>query len=124
MFIISVRTNFAAAHRLIGYQGECSRLHGHNWSIKISVSTHELDAVGIGYDFRNLKKDIQAIIMKYDHQLLNEIAPFDQINPTSENLAKLLFQSLKKQLPPHINMLSVEISESDNYAVTYVENNN
>ena len=121
MFVITVKTTFSAAHQLRRYPGNCKRIHGHNWTIKACVSTKDLDSIGIGFDFRNLKQALTEIVEQYDHQLINEIPPFDQLNPTSENLAQHIFYSLKKTLPPHVKVFSVEVVESENCSVTYYE---
>jgi 6-pyruvoyltetrahydropterin/6-carboxytetrahydropterin synthase len=121
MFKISVKTDLSAAHQLIGYQGSCRRIHGHNWTIKVQVGTHELNEVGIGYDFREMKRLVKGIVDNYDHQFLNEIPPFDTINPTSENLAQIIFEKVKKKVPAHIQVISVEVMESDRCSVVYTE---
>ena len=121
MYKISATTNFAAAHRLRGYEGACENLHGHNWIVKATLGTNELDDIGIAYDFKYLKKNLNEIINQFDHQFLNEIPPFDKINPTSENMAKLIFDSLKEKLPKHIKVVSVEVSESEKYKAIYEE---
>jgi len=112
---------FAAAHKLRGYEGPCENLHGHNWFIKAEVGTYELDNNGIAYDFKKLKNLLNEIIDRLDHQYLNEISPFDQINPTSENLAKHIFQSLTDKLPSNIKVVFVEVGESEKYKAIYEE---
>ncbi|MBD3290268.1 6-carboxytetrahydropterin synthase QueD [candidate division KSB1 bacterium] len=121
MYKISVKTDLAAAHQLVGYNGSCRRLHGHNWKIKVQIGTHQLDEVGIGYDFRKMKQLINSIVDNYDHQFLNEIPPFDTLNPTSENLARFIYDEIKNKLPQHIEIISVEVMESDRCSVIYTE---
>lgn len=121
MYKISVKTNFSAAHKLMGYQGNCERTHGHNWTVKAQIATKELDSIGIGYDFRKLKRHLDEIIGKFDHQYLNEIPPFNQSNPTSENLANYIFLSLKNILPSESQVVSVEVKESEKCSVIYSE---
>ncbi|UCE06508.1 MAG: 6-carboxytetrahydropterin synthase QueD [bacterium] len=121
MFKISVTTKFAAAHKLRGYEGPCENLHGHNWQIKATIGIDELDDIGIAYDFKKLKKYLNEIIERFDHQFLNDVAPFDQLNPTSENLAKYIFHSLTEKLPSHIKVVSIEVGESDQYKAIYEE---
>jgi 6-pyruvoyltetrahydropterin/6-carboxytetrahydropterin synthase len=119
VFKISVTTKFAAAHRLKGYEGSCENLHGHNWSIKATVATNQLDNIGIAYDFKKLKSHLNDIIDRLDHQFINEVAPFDQLNPTSENIAKYIFESLAKKLPTAVRVLSIEVGESEQYLAAY-----
>ncbi|MBN1349755.1 6-carboxytetrahydropterin synthase QueD [candidate division KSB1 bacterium] len=121
MYQICARIRFAAAHRLDGYQGACSNIHGHTWTVKACVAASACDEIGIAYDFKDLKKLLKDIIDRFDHQLLNECPPFDLMNPTSENIAKTIFQQLKAKLPPKINMSYIEVNESENYGIIYSE---
>ena len=119
MFKVSVTTKFAAAHRLKGYEGPCENLHGHNWLIKATVATDQLDNIGLAYDFKKLKSHLHNIIDRLDHQFINEVAPFDQLNPTSENIAKFIFEALAKKLPAGVKVLSIEVGESEQYLAAY-----
>ena len=120
MYKISAKTSFAAAHRLREYEGACENLHGHNWKVKATIGSEQLDAIGMVYDFKKLKKDLKSIIDLFDHQFINQISPFDkQLNPTSENLAKFIFDLLQQKMPDGIAVTSVEVGESDNYAAIY-----
>ncbi|MFH1009052.1 MAG: 6-carboxytetrahydropterin synthase QueD [Candidatus Latescibacterota bacterium] len=122
MFEIAVEATFSAAHQLRGYQGSCSRLHGHNFGIRVSVTTDQLDAVGMGLDFRKLRAILEESTGRLDHQNLNEVPPFDVINPTSEHLARVLFEELKPKLAcVRVTIRSVRVSESGTVAVTYEE---
>ena len=121
MYKISVEITFSAAHKLTGYQGKCERIHGHNWTVKAQVATPELDSIGIGYDFKDLRHHLKRIIKKFDHRLLNKISPFDKLNPTCENLASYIFHALNEMLPPKIQVLSIEIKESEKQSVIYSE---
>ena len=123
MFEISAETSFSAAHQLRGYQGSCSRLHGHNWKIRVRVFCDQLDEVGIGLDFRKLRATLEASTKRLDHQNLNEVPPFDRINPTSDHIARYLFEELKPKLAcARVSIRSVRVSESATVAVTYEEN--
>jgi len=121
VYKVSVTTKFAAAHRLREYEGACENLHGHNWLVKAQIGTSELDRIGIAYDFKKLKHDLNEIINQLDHQYLNEIPPFDEMNPTSENVAKFIYQSLAAKLPNNLKVISIEVGESDHYTATYEE---
>jgi queuosine biosynthesis protein QueD len=90
MFVLKIVTDFGAAHSLRDYPGDCARLHGHNWGVEVSVEAQELDASGIAIDFREIKKQTKAIVKRLDHQYLNEIPPFDILNPTAEYLLHAL----------------------------------
>ena len=119
MFKISVTTKFAAAHQLRGYEGPCENLHGHNWVIKATVGAEKLDDIGMVYDFKKLKSNVNEIIERFDHQFLNEIKPFHEINPTSENMAKYIFESLAEKLPKGIKVVAIDVGESEQYVSSY-----
>ena len=122
MFEISAETYFSAAHQLRGYPGPCCRLHGHNWRVRASVITDRLDEVGMGLDFRQLRTYLEEITDRLDHRNLNDLPPFDRINPTSEHIARYLFEALKAKLAEaHVALRSVQVSESETVAVTYTE---
>ncbi len=88
MYALTVRDHFDAAHSLRGYDGECSRLHGHTWDVEVTVEGSDLDAIGILYDFKQLKADLRTALDAFDHRYLDEIPPFDAMNATAENLAR------------------------------------
>ena len=98
-YLIRVRSEFCAAHVLHGYAGACNRVHGHNWTVEVEVECRQLDAVGMGVDFRVLRAAVGRIIEGLDHRMLNEIPPFDEVNPTAENVAAFLFHRLPRELP-------------------------
>lgn len=119
MFKISVTIKFSAAHKLRGYEGPCENLHGHNWVIKATIGTDKLNEIGIAYDFKKLKSHLNEIVGRLDHQFLNEVKPFDELNPTSENLSKFIFESLSDKLPSNIRVIAVEVGESEHYMSSY-----
>lgn len=94
MYALTVRDHFDAAHSLRGYDGECSRLHGHTWDVEVTVEGSGLDAVGILYDFKRLKADLRTVLDPFDHRCLDEVAPFDTMNATAENLAREIHERL------------------------------
>jgi len=98
MYELTILSDFAAAHNLRGYEGECENLHGHNWKVEVMVTSKELNKIGLAVDFRVLKKMLEGILEKLDHKYLNEILPFDKENPSSENIARYIFNQFKKRL--------------------------
>ena len=112
MYTLTIKDHFDAAHALVGYPGECRELHGHTWDVEVSVRGTQLDEVGIVYDFKDLKADLKAILDSYDHKYLNEIPPFDTINATAENLARVVYEQLEETLPTHIELVEVAVWES------------
>lgn len=119
IYTLSVKDHFDAAHALVGYPGECRNLHGHTWDIEVIVSGTKLDDIGILYDFKNLKADLAAILGNYDHVFLNDVPPFDTINATAENLARVIYEQLEASLPAHIALDEVAVWESPIAKLTY-----
>jgi 6-pyruvoyltetrahydropterin/6-carboxytetrahydropterin synthase len=119
MYRVSIETHFDSAHQLNGYPGACGRLHGHRWRIQVEVETEQLDPVSISVDFKELSVWTDSILERFDHQYLNEVPPFDKINPTAENLSKHVFEELARLLPAGVRMGKVTVWESDKYAVSY-----
>ena len=109
MYQISVSQHFDAAHYLRGYGGRCEELHGHRFRVVVRISAQELDDVGLAYDFSLLKKHLSGILAGYDHCCLNDVAPFDRITPSSENIARTVYQEIKTTLPLSITIVAVEV---------------
>ena len=121
MYQVSVRQHFDAAHYLRGYPGRCEQLHGHRFQAVVTVEAHELDGVGIAFDFAELKRHLRQILERFDHTCLNDIALFDKINPSSENIATAIYQELQSRLREEsVSILSIEVWESPESCVTYV----
>lgn len=121
MYELSIETQFAAAHQLRGYKGKCENMHGHNWRVQVSISSEKLNDIGIVMDFHDLKDITNEVISPLDHTLLNEIFPFTEINPSSENIAKWIFESLHKQLNDIVKVNTVTVWESENSSATYYD---
>lgn len=98
MFELSVKTHFSAAHRLVGYDGACANLHGHNWDVEIFVQGKAVNDLGMLVDFRDIKVAIKEAMKEVDHCDLNQLPAFLRDNPTSEHLARYLFTTLGQQL--------------------------
>lgn len=112
MYVLTVRDHFDAAHSLRGYDGECRRLHGHTWDVEVSVQGMELDGIGILYDFKTLKADLRAVLEDYDHHHLDEVPPFDAMNATAENLARIVYERLEKTVGAGVKVSEVAVWES------------
>ena len=113
MFKLVISSSFSAAHYLRGYKGACSKMHGHNWEVRACFGANKLNKIGMVEDFAVLKNALNSILQKIDHTVLNEIEPFIEINPTSENLSSWLFHRLKTSLP-NVKVLWVEVAETKN----------
>jgi 6-pyruvoyltetrahydropterin/6-carboxytetrahydropterin synthase len=119
MYNLSIVTSISAAHLLRDYEGPCSLLHGHNWKIKVEVSSDELNEQGIAIDFLDLKNITWKVIGPFDHNNFNDISPFDKLNPTAENIVKYFYEEIGKLLPTNINLKSIRLWETEKYAVEY-----
>lgn len=97
-------------------------MHGHNWKVEIEAEATSLNELGMAIDFKMLKKAARAVVSNLDHRVLNEVAPFDQTNPTAENLAAYLYQALCRQVDdPRIRVAAVTVWENDRACVRYIE---
>ncbi len=120
MFVLKIVTDFAAAHSLRNYPGDCSRLHGHNWQVEVLVESEVLDEVGIAIDFREIKQQTKVVINRLDHQYLNDVEPFDSLNPTAENIAKYCYEEVGKLInTAQVRVQAVTIWETPRACVTY-----
>ncbi|MDH5445765.1 MAG: 6-carboxytetrahydropterin synthase QueD [Gammaproteobacteria bacterium] len=122
VYTIKIITDFAAAHLLRDYEGECSRLHGHNWKVEVEVIARVLNEVGMGVDFKDIKAVTREVIGSMDHQNLNDLPPFDKINPTAENLAAHIYKLLGTKLnDDRAQVSAVTIWETERACVKYTE---
>lgn len=119
MYKLTVESGFSAAHRLINYPGACSNLHGHNWKVKLTISSGELDEAGMVIDLMELKNYLDECLQQFDHHLINKVEPFDAINPTSENLARFIYEWIGDRLPEKISIETVQVLETENFSVSY-----
>ena len=120
MYHVTIETHFSAAHFLRNYHGRCENLHGHNWKIEVTVSSDRLDEAGMALDFSILKEKTKAILEQLDHRNLNEIEPFTEINPSSENIANFLFKRLTQNLRDDpVTLTRVTVWESQNSKASY-----
>ncbi len=120
MFDIFIKTSFSAGHHLREYLGNCENPHGHNWSVKVTVRAAELDQLGMGVDFRTVKKAVAEIMDDLDHRDLNRHPAFLTKNPSSENIAAHIFAKLKPVLQNNrYSLYSVSVGETENTGVIY-----
>ena len=121
---LKVITEFASAHTLRDYPGACSRMHGHNWKVELEAIATALDDVGMGVDFKKMKKVAREVGDRLDHRYLNELEPFTEINPTAENIAAYLYREISTQLNTDtIKVSTVTLWETERACVKYSEEN-
>ena len=120
MYHVSVDYSFAAGHALRGYKGKCENVHGHNYKVRVTVSGEKLDATGLLVDFVDLRGRIRQLVDRLDHHFLNDLPPFDRLNPSAENIAQYFSEELTQGLPhPDLCIHSVTVWETDLTSATY-----
>ena len=102
MFQVSVEEEFAAGHALRGYRGKCENPHGHNYKVRVTLEGPSLDNIGLLYDFSELKKALHQTVGKMDHQYMNDVEPFKDLNPSAENIAKFFYEQISGLLAEHV----------------------
>jgi len=114
-----IGSQISAAHSLRQYQGKCERLHGHNWRVDLRLAGDDLGEAGMLLDFIEAKRLLAEALADLDHAYLNEVPPFDTVNPSSENLARVIAERVAGRLPEGVRVASVTTWESDGCAATY-----
>jgi 6-pyruvoyltetrahydropterin/6-carboxytetrahydropterin synthase len=124
MYEVSVEETFAAGHALRGYRGKCENIHGHNYRLRVVLEGEQLNEVGLLVDFSELKQIMRGVIEKLDHQFLNEVPPFDKLNPSAENMAHYFYKEISRELKGGsranpVRVAEVKIWETDTATATY-----
>jgi 6-pyruvoyltetrahydropterin/6-carboxytetrahydropterin synthase len=122
MFQVSVEETFSAGHALRGYKGKCENPHGHNYRVRMTIEGAQLDSIGLLVDFTHVKRALREVIGAVDHRFLNDLAPFDVINPSAENLARFFHDETVRHIAlpgggPRIKQITVW--ETDECSATY-----
>ncbi len=125
MYEVTVEAGFSAGHYLRNYRGKCENPHGHNYKVRITLRGRELDVAGLLLDFKQLKQVMRPVIDRLDHQMINDIAPFIELNPSAENLAHYFFDETNVQLREmtggRVTVKDCTIFETDTTTATYYE---
>jgi 6-pyruvoyltetrahydropterin/6-carboxytetrahydropterin synthase len=121
-FEISTTREFAAAHTLKLYDGTFEPLHGHNWRVRVTVASAELDAIGVVMDFHDLERRVDAIVAPFHNRNLNDVAPFREggFNPSAENVSFHIGRSLAAELPRGVRLVRVEVWETSTNRASYI----
>lgn len=125
MYLISVEDHFSSAHQLREYQGKCENVHGHNWKIKAILASTKLDSLGMVLDFTILKQVLKEITNVLDHKMINDVPPFDKINPSAENIAFWIYQQMCLEIEdkyPNIKVYQIDVWESEKSCASYLAN--
>lgn len=121
MYLLTVKEDFDAAHRVVGYPGKCDKLHGHCWTVEVAVVGDKLDELGMVVDFKYLKSLVRDVLNIYDHRFLNELPDFEGKNPTAENIAAVIYRRVTDGLKANASVKHVTVWESPGSCVTYSE---
>jgi 6-pyruvoyltetrahydropterin/6-carboxytetrahydropterin synthase len=123
MFIVSVQAHYDSAHFLRNYHGKCERMHGHRYVVELALAASELDEAGIAYDFVDIKKNLRGIADRLDHENLNELPPFTELEPSAENQARYIYEEMKRLLPQKMSdaVLYVKVWETPTQFALYSE---
>jgi len=121
MYELMVHTRFSAAHNLRNYEGKCERLHGHNWHVEVSVRADALGTGGMVLDFRTLREETEKVLEALDHHYLNDLPSFKKEEPSSENIARYIYENLEERLRPYdLKPHKVTAWESEGAGVAYL----
>lgn len=124
MYDIFIKTHFSSGHHLRDYPGSCELPHGHNWKVTVTVRANELDSLGMGIDFKELKSKVNEVVDELDHRILNDMPEFSEVNPSSENIARFVFDKLSIPLKhQRYHLHSVTVYETDTSGLTYYGEN-
>lgn len=123
MYVVSVQAHYDSAHFLRTYQGKCEKLHGHRYVVEAALVAEELDEGGLAYDFVDIKKHLRGLADRLDHENINELPPFTEIEPSAENQARFFFDELKTRMPEHMKdaLLYIRVWETPTQWAQYSE---
>jgi len=122
MYEVTATLVISASHHLRGYEGKCENVHGHNYKIEATVAAEKLDGTGLAVDFKVLKEHMNEVAGKFDHTDLNRHEEFAKLNPSSENLARVVYRGLKSSMQSlPVEVVRVSVWESEGSYVTYRE---
>ena len=125
MYEVTVEAGFSSGHYLRNYRGKCENPHGHNYKVRVTLIGRELDETGLLLDFKLLKLVMRPVIDRIDHQMLNDLEPFTEINPSAENLARYFYGETNLQLAEmthgRVRIKDCTIWETDTTTATYYE---
>ena len=125
VFEVSKDFVFSAAHQIRFHPGKCERLHGHNWRVRVHARASELNRLGMVVDFADLQRMVAEACSRFDHRNVNEVAPFDEVNTTAENLARFFHDEVNRRLGEteggRVRVSRVEVWENEGSLAVYHE---
>jgi 6-pyruvoyltetrahydropterin/6-carboxytetrahydropterin synthase len=125
MFEVTVEAGFSSGHYLRNYRGKCENPHGHNYRVLVTLAGAELDQTGLLLDFKVLKTLLRPVVDYLDHQMINDLPPFTELNPSAENLARYFYQRTSEQLAEltagRVRVKDTTVFETDTSFARYSE---
>jgi 6-pyruvoyltetrahydropterin/6-carboxytetrahydropterin synthase len=123
MYVVSVQAHYDSAHFLRNYKGKCERLHGHRYVVELALTADGLNQAGIAYDFVDVKKHLRALANQLDHENLNDLPPFTELEPSAENQARYFYEEMRRRLPKEMGdaVLYARVWETPTQWATYSE---
>ena len=123
MYVVSVQSHYDSAHFLRNYKGKCEKLHGHRYVVELALATEQLDSSGLAFDFVDVKRHLRELTEHLDHENLNELFPFTEIEPSAENQARYIYDTMKERLPAPMKqaLLYVKVWETPTQYALYSE---
>lgn len=123
MYVVSVQAHYDSAHFLRNYKGKCERLHGHRYVVEAALTSEVLNQAGLAYDFVDVKRHLRALAERLDHENINDLPPFTEIEPSAENQARYFFDELREQMPGDMKdaLLYVRVWETPTQWAQYSE---
>ena len=125
VYEVAKEFSFSAAHQIRMHGGKCERLHGHNWRVVVHARSSELNRIGMVVDFADLARIVSEICSRFDHQNVNEIPPFDEVNTTAENLARFFYVEANRKLSEaeggRVRVSKIEVWENHGSLAVYRE---
>jgi 6-pyruvoyltetrahydropterin/6-carboxytetrahydropterin synthase len=125
MFEVTIEAGFSSGHYLRNYKGKCENPHGHNYRVLVTLSGAELDEAGLLLDFKLLKTLLRPVVDYLDHQMINDLAPFTELNPSAENLARYFYQETSRHLNEvtsgRVRLKDCTVFETDTSFARYYE---
>lgn len=125
MYEVTVEAGFSSGHYLRNYRGKCENPHGHNYKVEVTLRGETLDQTGLLLDFKDLKQVMRPVIERLDHQMINDLEPFTELNPSAENLARYFYDETNRQLAEmtagRVRVKDCTIFETDETSARYYE---
>lgn len=121
MFEITIQRSFTATHALRLSDGSREPIHSHDWQLKVTVGSDQLDSIDTVMDFHDLEAIVERVIQPFQNTDLGQVTPFaeGQLNPSAERLSQWLGTQIAGFLPNHTRLNHVEVEEAPGCTALY-----